>query len=109
LRDAAEQTVVVVLEPLLEISVLVDDEHVGAVMSDLASRRGRVTGTEAVGAGRSLVRAEVPELEVTRYAIDLRSISHGTATFSRVHLRYEPMPSHLSSKLTSAAREPTAH
>jgi elongation factor G len=105
LRDAAEHTTVSVLEPLLEVSVLVADDYVGAIMSDLSTRRGRVTGTESVGSGRSLIRAEVPELEVTRYAIDLRSISHGTATFTRSHLRYDPMPSHVASKLMSAGRE----
>jgi elongation factor G len=61
-----------------------------------------VTGTEPVGTGRTLVKAEVPEVEVTRYAIDLRSLSHGTGTFSRHHLRYEPMPSHVASKVISA-------
>jgi elongation factor G len=105
LRDAAEQTAVSLLEPMLEVSVLVADDYVGAIMSDLSTRRGRVTGTESVGNGRSLIRAEVPELEVTRYAIDLRSISHGTAAFTRSHLRYDPMPSHVASKLTSAGRE----
>jgi elongation factor G len=105
LRDAADHTTVSLLEPTLEVSVLVADDYVGAVMSDLSTRRGRVTGTESVGNGRSLVRAEVPELEVTRYAIDLRSISHGTASFSRQHLRYDPMPSHVASKVTSAAGE----
>jgi elongation factor G len=108
LRDAAEHCTVSLLEPLLEVSVLVADDYVGAVMSDLATRRGRVTGTDAVGNGRSLVKAEVPELEVTRYAIDLRSISHGTATFSRQHLRYDAMPSHVASKVTSAASEHAA-
>jgi len=103
LRDAAEKGAFALLEPVLEVSVLVADDYVGAVMSDLSTRRGRVTGTESVGNGRSLVRAEVPEVEVTRYAIDLRSISHGAASFSRKHLRYEPMPSHLASKVTAAA------
>jgi elongation factor G len=87
------------LEPVLEMSILVADDYVGAVMSDLSTRRGRVTGTEPVGTGRSLVRAEVPEVEVTRYAIDLRSLSHGTGTFSRRHLRYEPMPAHVAARL----------
>jgi elongation factor G len=109
LRDAAEHAAVSLLEPMLEISVLVADDYVGAVMSDLSTRRGRVTGTESVGNSRSLVRAEVPELEVTRYAIDLRSISHGTATFTRHHLRYDPMPSHVAAKLASAGSEHTAH
>jgi elongation factor G len=99
LKDAAEKSQVALLEPVLEVSVLVSDDYVGAVMSDLSTRRGRVTGTEPVGIGRSLVKAEVPEIEVTRYAIDLRSISHGTATFGRHHLRYEPMPAHIAAKI----------
>ena len=78
------------------MSVLVADDYVGAVMSDLSTRRGRVTGTEPVGTGRPWCAPRCPKLEVTRYAIDLRSLSHGTGTFSRQHLRYEPMPSHVA-------------
>jgi elongation factor G len=106
LRDAAQGENVSLLEPMLEIAILVADDYVGAVMSDLATRRGHVTGTESIGGARSLVRAEVPELEVTRYAIDLRSISHGTASFSRRHLRYDPMPAHLAAKVTAGADSP---
>lgn len=102
LKEAAAKATIALLEPVLEVSVLVPDEYVGAVMSDLSTRRGRVAGTEPVGTGRTLVRAEVPEVEVTRYAIDLRSLSHGTGTFSRHHLRYEPMPSHVASKVISS-------
>jgi elongation factor G len=103
LRDAAASGQVDLLEPVLEVAILVEDDYVGAVMSDLSSRRGRVTGTEPVGTGRSLIRAEVPEVEVTRYAVDLRSLSHGTGTFSRSHLRYEPMPSHVATRLANAS------
>ncbi|WP_155359764.1 elongation factor G-like protein EF-G2 [Acrocarpospora macrocephala] len=101
LREAAAKVPALLLEPVDEVSVLVADEYVGAVMSDLSSRRGRVLGTEAVGTGRTLVRAEVPELEITRYAIDLRSMSHGTGSFHRGFLRYEPLPSHLADKVAS--------
>ncbi|HVF19643.1 MAG TPA: elongation factor G-like protein EF-G2 [Mycobacteriales bacterium] len=103
LKEAAKSGDVALLEPILEIGVLVPDEFVGAVMSDLSSRRGRVSGTEPVGIGRTLVRAEVPETEVVRYAIDLRSLSHGSGTFSRRFARYEPMPAHLASKVISAS------
>ncbi|MBB6473398.1 elongation factor G-like protein EF-G2 [Sphaerisporangium rubeum] len=102
LKEAAAKVPALLLEPVDEVSVLVEDEHVGAVMSDLSSRRGRVLGTEPVGVGRTLVRAEVPELEITRYAIDLRSMSHGTGTFSRSFLRYEPLPSHLAEKIRTS-------
>lgn len=102
LKDAAAKTQVLLLEPVDEVSVLVADDYVGAVMSDLSSRRGRVLGSEAIAGGRTLVRAEVPQLEIIRYAIDLRSMSQGTGTFNRAFLRYEPLPSHLATKLMEA-------
>ncbi|MFI6505521.1 elongation factor G-like protein EF-G2 [Nonomuraea typhae] len=101
LKEAATKVPTLLLEPVDELAVLVADDYVGSVMSDLSSRRGRVLGTEPVGTGRTLVKAEVPELELTRYAIDLRSMSHGTGTFTRTFLRYEPLPSHLASKVTA--------
>ena len=105
LKEAAKATTVHMLEPYDEIKVLVSDEYVGAVMSDLSGRRGRVLGTEPVGAGRTLVRAEVPQLEITRYAIDLRSLSHGTGTFTRDYVRHEPMPSAIAAKVAAEAAE----
>jgi elongation factor G len=105
LRDAAEKAGVLLLEPVDELSVLVPDGYVGAVMSDLSSRRGRVLGTEPVGGGRTLVKAEVPELEIIRYAIDLRSMSQGTGSFTRSYLRYEPLPPHLADKVVSASKQ----
>jgi len=104
LRDACENAQVLLLEPVDEVSVLVADDYVGAVMSDLSSRRGRVLGTEPVPGGRTLVKAEIPELEITRYAIDLRSMSHGTGSFSRSYLRHEPLPPHLAQKQVAAAK-----
>ncbi|MFB9717534.1 elongation factor G-like protein EF-G2 [Planobispora longispora] len=101
LKEAAAKVPTLLLEPVDEVAVLIPDDYVGAVMSDLSSRRGRVLGTEPVGVGRTLVRAEVPELEITRYAIDLRSMSQGTGTFQRTFLRYEPLPPHLVDKVTA--------
>jgi elongation factor G len=74
-------------------------------MSDLSSRRGRVLGTEPVGVGRTLVKAEIPELEITRYSIDLRSISQGTGSFTRQYVRHEPLPSHLAAKVVAEAKD----
>lgn len=99
LKDAAEVAGVTLLEPIDGILVVVPDEHVGAVMSDLSVRRGRVTGTEGVPGGRTAISAEVPGLELTRYAVDLRSIAHGTATFTRRYHGHETMPPHVSQGL----------
>ncbi|AVH98393.1 MULTISPECIES: elongation factor G-like protein EF-G2 [Streptomyces] len=99
LREAAADVPVHLLEPVDEVGVLVPDEYVGPVMSDLSGRRGRVVGTDPAGPGRTLVRAEVPETEIVRYAIDLRSVSHGTGRFDRTYARHEPVPPHLAQKL----------
>lgn len=103
LREAAAATKVVLLEPIDEISVLVPDDFVGAVMGDLSGRRGRVLGTDTAGNERTVVKAEVPQVELTRYAIDLRSLAHGAASFTRSFARYEPMPESAAAKVQTTA------
>ncbi|ORV70507.1 elongation factor G-like protein EF-G2 [Mycobacterium gastri] len=103
LRDAAAATKVILLEPIDEISVLVPDDFVGAVMGDLSGRRGRVLGTETAANERTVVKAEVPQVELTRYAIDLRSLAHGAASFTRTFARYEPMPESAAARVKSTA------
>jgi elongation factor G len=102
LKEAAATAGVTLLEPVDQVRITVDDEYVGAVMSDLNTRRGRVLGTESVGGGRTRVDAEVPGIELTRYATDLRSIAHGTATFSRGYARHAPMPHAHAEKIMAA-------
>jgi elongation factor G len=99
LREAAAAAKIHLLEPVAEVQVLVPDEFVGPVMSDLSGRRGRVVGTEQAAHGRTVVRAEVPEIEIGRYAVDLRSLSHGTGRFSRSYARHEPMPPQVAAKV----------
>jgi elongation factor G len=92
LREAAEACGVQILEPYDEVTVRVPDEHLGSVLGDLSGRRGRVLGTDIAGLGRSLVQAEVPCTELRRYAVDLRAMTSGTATFSRRFARYDVAP-----------------
>jgi elongation factor G len=99
LREAADQAGISLLEPYDEVSVMVADDLVGSVMSDLSSRRGRLLGTDQVG-DRALVKAHVPQRELSRYAIDLRASSHGAGTFSRTFAHYEPMPDELAKQVT---------
>ncbi|MDT7545334.1 MAG: elongation factor [Actinomycetota bacterium] len=97
LREAAGAAGLEVLEPVAEIAVTVPAGFVGSVMSDLSGRRARVTGSDPDPdhEDRTVVRAEVPDIELLRYATELRSLSHGTGTYTRRYLRHEPMPSHL--------------
>jgi elongation factor G len=93
LREAASAAGTKVLEPWCEVEVGVPGEYVGAVMSDLSGRRARVTGSEAdPERDRTTVRAEVPEVELLTYASALRSVTHGTGSFARRPLGYEPAP-----------------
>ena len=101
LRDAAASARTRLLEPVDEIDVLVPDELVGKVMGDLSGRRGKVLGSEPAGEnGRTVVRAEVPQLEIRRYTVDLRAFSHGAASYTRSFARYEPMPDTVAVKRT---------
>jgi len=103
LRDAAAAATISLLEPVDEVTVLVPEDFVGAVMGDLAARRGRVLGTDMVDGGRTAIRAEIPQVELTRYAIDLRSLAHGAGTFTRRFARYDPMPDHAAAKVLAPA------
>jgi elongation factor G len=89
LREAATACGTVLLEPLDEVAIRIPDEHLGAVLGDLSGRRGRVLGTEVGGPGRTVVRAEVPCTELLRYAVDLRAMTSGAATFTRHFARYD--------------------
>ncbi|GAA1185813.1 elongation factor G-like protein EF-G2 [Ornithinimicrobium humiphilum] len=100
LREAANESTVSLLEPVDAVEITVADEYVGAVMADLRGRRAQVYGTEPVGDGHTVVRAEVPEHELARYPIDLRSISHGSGTFTRSFARYDYLPAALARELT---------
>jgi elongation factor G len=99
LKDAAAKTTINLLEPVVTLSVVVPDEHVGAVISDVSTRRGMIKGTNSLPGGRSQVVAEVPEVEVSRYAIDIRSITHGTGDFTREPAGYAPVPASIAKKL----------
>lgn len=104
LREAAAASAITMLEPFDTVTVIVPDDLVGAVMSDLASRRARVLGTDKVGDDRTLVKAEVPQTELVRYAVDLRSQTHGAGTFTRAFAHYEPMPEDVAAKVTPRTR-----
>ncbi|MBT2512955.1 elongation factor G-like protein EF-G2 [Arthrobacter sp. ISL-30] len=96
LREAAAATRIQLLEPVSSVTISVPDDYVGAVMSDLSSRRGRLTGTTSSGGDSTEIGAEVPDVELLRYAIELRSLTAGTGQFRRQYLRHEPVPPNAS-------------
>jgi elongation factor G len=104
LREAAASTTITMLEPFDTVTVIVPDDLVGGVMSDLSARRGRMLGTDKVGEDRTSIVAEVPQTELARYAVDLRSASHGSGTFTRSFAHYEPMPEDVAARIPPRER-----
>lgn len=97
LKEAANAKTVALLEPLDLVTVTVGEEYLGAVMNDLTGRRGQLLGTDSEGR-KAIIRALVPQLELARYAIDLRGIAHGSGSFTREFHGYELLPSNLTEK-----------
>ncbi len=92
LREAAAAGRIQLLEPVSAVTISVADAHVGAVMSDLSSRRARLTGTTSAGGDVTEIGAEIPDQELLRYSIELRALTSGSGRFSRSYLRHEPVP-----------------
>jgi elongation factor G len=102
LRDAASSARTCLLEPVDQVDVRAPNDLVGTVMGDLSGRRGKVLGSEpAEDDGLTVVRAEVPQLELRRYSVELRAFSHGAATYTRTFAHYEPMPDNVAARVTS--------
>ncbi|MBO0811637.1 MAG: elongation factor G-like protein EF-G2, partial [Microlunatus sp.] len=89
LREAVADVGTVLLEPLDEVAVRIPDDYLGAVLADLSGRRGRVLGTGIAAPGRTLIHAEVPQSELLRYAVELRAMTAGAATFTRRFARHD--------------------
>ncbi len=79
------------LEPVMNLSVFIEEHYLGDVLSDLSSRRGRVLGQEQLGGGIIEIKAQVPQAELLRYAIDLKSITSGTGGFEVEFDHYSPI------------------
>jgi elongation factor G len=85
----------VLLEPIVEATIKVPEKNLGDIMSDVNGRRGKIMGTEPDD-GYQLVRANVPESEMLRFALDLRSITQGRGSFLKKFSHYDEMPAHLA-------------
>src|SRR2546429_9478077 len=104
LREGAGEARRWLLEPIMTITVSVPEAHVGDVIGDLNSRRGRPLGMEPKGS-MTEVKAEVPMSEMLSYAPDLRSITGGQGDYTMDFARYEEVPAHLAQKVIAKASE----
>jgi elongation factor G len=106
-RESMRQAAPTLLEPIMNITVFVESKYLGDVMSDLSGKRGKILGQNSVGGGIEEIRAQVPQAELLRYSIDLRSITSGTGSFSVEFDHYSPITGKIADeviKLSQAFR-----
>jgi len=104
LRAAMEKASPALLEPVMSLRVFTDDQYLGDILSDMSSRRGRVLGQEQLGGGIVEIDAQVPQAELLRYSIDLRSITSGTASFEMEFDHYSPISGKIAENVIAAAK-----
>jgi len=105
LKEAAQHAGVVLLEPIVELEVIVPEDYTGDIMGDLNSKRAKIQGVDSAGAGKQRIKALVPQAEVARYAIDLRSLTGGRGAFTMRFSHHEEVPSHLAEKIIAEAQK----
>ena len=99
-KEAMRKARPVLMEPVMDVEVVVPEEYMGDIIGDLSSRRGRVDSM-GVRANARLVRASVPLAEMFGYATDLRSKSSGRASYSMTFDHYEEVPKDIAEKVLS--------
>src|SRR5206468_1541896 len=103
-KKAAGEAQPTLLEPIMQVQVIVPEDAVGDVIGDLNGRRGRPLGMGPKGS-MTEIKAEVPMAEMLNYAPDLRSITGGRGEYTMEFLRYEEIPQHLAQKVIDAAQQ----
>ncbi len=97
-KNAAEKADPVLLEPIMEVEVIVPEEFMGAVNGDLNSRRGRILGMDSKGKYQ-VIKAHVPMAEMYKYSSQLRSLTQGKGTFTQRFSHYEEVPREIAEKI----------
>lgn len=104
MKLAIEKAGPVLLEPFAKLSVYIDNQYLGDILSDLSSKRGRVLGQEDLGGNMVQVNAEVPQAEMLNYAIDLKSMTSGTGSFELAFDHYETLAGKMAEDVIKASK-----
>ena len=103
-KEAMPKANPTLLEPVMSLQVTIPDSYMGDVIGDLNKRRGRVMGMNPAGDGNTVVEAEVPQAEMSSYAIDLRAMTQARGSFVMKFERYEEVPKQNQAKIIADAK-----
>ncbi len=104
-KDAMRNAGATLLEPIMDITIYVESKYLGDIMSDISTKRGRILGQSPLGGGIEEIRAQAPQAELIRYAIDLRSMTSGTGSFETSFDHYDPISGKIAEDVIKAAQE----
>ena len=102
MREAVQKANPVLLEPVMDVRVLVPERNTGDVMGLLNSKRGRVGGMNPTGDGKAEVTAQIPQAEMYSFPIELRAMTQGRGRYSMTFSHYEEVPAHVAQKIIDA-------
>jgi len=102
-KDGCSKAAPVLLEPIMSVEVVVPEEHMGDVIGDLNSRRGRILGMES-RAGAQVITSMVPLATMFGYATDLRSATQGRATYTMTFHHYEQVPKSVAEEIVAKVK-----
>ncbi|UMZ74160.1 elongation factor G [Natranaerofaba carboxydovora] len=103
-KKGMEKAEPILLEPILDVEVRVPEKYMGDVMGDLNSKRGKIQGMDPDGDDQ-LIKAYVPQAEMLKYAIDLRSMTQGRGSFKTKFSHYEQVPGDVRDKIIEDAKQ----
>ncbi len=103
-KSAMAQADPIILEPIMNVEVVVPEMYMGDVIGDLSGKRGKILGMEARGKNQ-VVKALAPLAEMSRYATELRSITHGRGSYSLEFTSYEEVPADISKKIIEESKK----
>jgi len=108
-RKGVELAKPILLEPIVEVEITVPEAFMGDVIGDINGKRGRLLGMSAGSGKFQVIRAHVPQAEMMRYTIDLRSLTQGRGSFTMEFIQYEEVPDRLCETLVSQLKSAQSH
>lgn len=104
LKEAVKEAGAALLEPIMDVSVVIPDEFIGQISGDISSRRGRIMGSEAKGHNQ-VTKAQIPLSEMFTYATDLRSMTGGRGSYTMKFSHYEQAPAKVTAQVVAQKQE----
>jgi elongation factor G len=104
-KDAMRNAGPILLEPIMNINIWVDSKYLGDIMSDISTKRGRILGQDSIGGDIEEIRAQAPQSELLRYAVELRSMTSSTGSFETSFDHYDSISGRLAEQVIEKAKK----